>query len=110
MVAGWKTVVLIFGVLIASNAHASLITFEDRPAGPAIFAVAGPAQTLVYTFGAVTATFTGGVILTDETSQTTDLSNVYATASAGDPSLTNPLIVMFNQPIENCDDGRLDRD
>jgi hypothetical protein len=87
--------------LAAQTAGATLITFEDRPPGPPIFASAGPAQTLVYIAGAVTATFTGGVILTNETSETTDLSNVYATASFGDPTLTNPLVVTFNEPIQN---------
>jgi hypothetical protein len=29
------------------------------------------------------------------------LSNVYATASFGDPSLTNPLVVTFDEPIQN---------
>jgi hypothetical protein len=57
--------------LAAQTAGATLITFEDQPPGPPIFASAGPAQTLVYTAGAVTATFTGGVILTNETSETT---------------------------------------
>lgn len=93
---------LLFGfALMAVRGNASIINFEDQPAGPSTFAAAGPEQTLVYTFGSVTATFTGGVILTDETSQTTDNSNVYATASFGDASLTNPLVITFNQPIEN---------
>jgi hypothetical protein len=87
--------------LAAQTAGATLITFEDQPPGPDNFAAAGPAQTLVYTAGAVTATFTGGVILTNETSETTDFTNVYATASFGDPTLTNPLVVTFNEPILN---------
>jgi hypothetical protein len=60
--------------LVAQTAGATLITFEDQPPGPDNFAAAGPAQTLVYTAGAVTATFTGGVILTNETSETTDFN------------------------------------
>jgi PEP-CTERM motif len=83
------------------QARADLVTFEDQPSGPSIFAAAGPAQTLVYTFGTVTATFTGGVILTDESNETTDTSNVYATADFGSPTVTNPLTVTFNQPIKN---------
>jgi hypothetical protein len=82
-------------------AWAVLIDFEDQPPGPSTFAAAGPAQTLVYNVGGVMATFTGGVILTNETSQTTDNSNVYATASFGDATLTNPLVVTFDQPIQN---------
>ena len=81
--------------------QASIINFEDQPAGPDNFAAAGPAQTLIYNVGGVMATFTGGVILTNETSQSTDFTNVYATASFGDASLTNPLVVTFDQPIVN---------
>lgn len=94
-------------LLGATSANATLITFEDRPAGPCCFASAGPAQTLVYNIGGGnTATFTGGVILTGESNQTTDNSNVYATASSSviggaDPSLTNPLVVTFSAPVHN---------
>jgi hypothetical protein len=88
-------------LLSCGSASAKLIDFEDQPAGPPTFAAAGPTQTLNYTAGPITATFTGGVILTGETSQTTDDSNVYATASFGDPSLTNPLVVTFNHAINN---------
>jgi hypothetical protein len=85
-------------LLSAGSASATLINFEDQPAGPANFVQAGPPQTLVYTDGPVTATFTGGVILTGESNQTTDNSNVYATLIIKG---TNPLIVTFNQPINN---------
>jgi hypothetical protein len=90
-------------LLSTGTASATLINFEDQPAGPSNFAAAGPAQTLTYS-GAVTATFTGGVILTNESNQTTDNSNVYATIGSGfggDPSLTNPLVVTFSQAISN---------
>lgn len=94
--------VLIFS---AQRVKAESVTFEDQPVGPDVFASAGPAQTLTYTFGALTATFNGGVILTNETSQTTDNSNVYATGAVsvvgGDASLTNPLTVNFSAPIHN---------
>jgi hypothetical protein len=94
---------VISALLLAVSASASIIDFEDQPVGPSVFASAGPAQTLVYTFGTLTATFTGGVILTNETAQTTDNSNVYATCSvcSGDLSLTNPLIVTFSAPVQN---------
>src|SRR5882724_1363808 len=81
--------------------RASVINFDDRPAGPSVFVLAGPTQTLTYNIGGVTATFTGGVILTSETNQTTDFSNVYATSSFGDASLVKPLTVIFSQPIQN---------
>ena len=94
--------VLIFS---AQRVNAESVTFEDQPAGPSVFATAGPAQTLTYTFGALTATFNGGVILTHETLQTTDDTNVYATGATsivtGDPSLANPLTVDFSIPIHN---------
>ena len=91
--------------LSGQRAYADLVTFEDQPAGPNNFAAAGPAQTLIYPFTDVTATFTGGVILTNETSQTTDNSNVYATCAVGvcggSPTLLNPLTITFNVPIQN---------
>jgi hypothetical protein len=79
------------------------VTFENYT-GPSTFAAAGPEQTLIYPFSDVTATFTGGVILTNETSQSTDDTSVYATLGpdyGGDPSLTNPLVVSFSAPIQN---------
>lgn len=88
-------------LLVSSGAYASEITFEDRPAGPGTFGAAGPAQTLVYNVGGVTTVFAGGVILTNEVSQNTDFSNIYATASFADSTLSNPLVVTFSQPIHN---------
>jgi hypothetical protein len=92
-------------LLTTGTASATLIDFENQPAGPSVFSTAGAAQTLTYNSGGVTAVFTGGVILTNETSQTTDFSNVFATGSTnvvgGSPTLTNPLVVTFNQPIQN---------
>src|SRR5262245_24325010 len=86
----------------ATAARADGVNF-DNLTGPSTFAAAGPAQTLVYgPFpDTVTATFNGGVILTNETSQTTDNTSVYATASFGDATLTNPLTITFNQNIQN---------
>jgi hypothetical protein len=87
------------------RAYADLVTFENQPAGPSTFAAAGAAQTLVYPFADTTATFTGGVILTNETSQTTDNTNVYATCAAslcgGSGTLTNPLVITFTTAIQN---------
>src|SRR5580700_4048782 len=81
-------------------AYGDLVTFDDQPAGSSIFGA--PAQTLVYNFPDVTATFTGGVILTDETNQTTDTSNVYASCGlSGCSGYTNPLVVTFSSPIQN---------
>ena len=105
-----KSLGIVAGVaalLAAASVHATVIDFEDQPAGPCCFASAGPAQTLNYNLGGgLTATFTGGVILTGESNQTTDNSNVYATASptvigGADPTLANPLVITFNAPIHN---------
>jgi hypothetical protein len=94
-------------VFVAASAHATEITFEDQPAGTGGFSTAGPTDTLVYNIGGgQTATFSGGVILTDESGTTTDASNVYATASSSvisgaDPSLLNPLTIAFSQPVQD---------
>ena len=89
-----------------TGAQAVVINFEDQPAGQSTFIAAGNAKTLNYNLGGgLTAQFTGGVILTNETSQTTDNSNVYATCRlpgcSGITGYTNPLVVTFSQPIHN---------
>jgi hypothetical protein len=106
MKAKLVAIAIALGSLVLSHrAMADLVTFEDQSAGPSTFGAAGPTQTLVYAFPDVTATFNGGVILTHESNQTTDDSNVYATTATGvaggDPSLTNPLLISFNGPIQN---------
>jgi hypothetical protein len=96
------TTIAILAASLAVSASATVINFEDQPAGPNNFAAAGGPQTLVYTFGALTVTFTGGVILTNETSQTTDNTNVYATTDLfGITTLSNPLTVTFSAPVQN---------
>ena len=86
-----------------TGAHAVEVTFEDQPAGPSEFAGTSSAPTLNYNFGGgLMAAFSGGVILTGETGQTTDNSNVFATCNfCGGPTMTNPLVVTFSQPIQN---------
>jgi hypothetical protein len=94
--------IAILAASLAVSASASVINFEDQPAGPSFFAATAGAHTLIYTFGTLTVTFTGGVILTNETAQSTDNSNVYATCGICDmPSFTNPLTVTFSQPVQN---------
>ncbi len=94
--------VVILAASLAVSASATVIDFEDQPAGPSTFAATGGAQTLVYTFGTLTVTFSGGVILTNETAQSTDNSNVYATCGICDiGSFTNPLTVTFSAPVQN---------
>jgi hypothetical protein len=86
------------------RAYADLVTF-DNLTGPSTFAAAGAEQTLVYPFLDTTATFSGGVVLTNETSQTTDNTSVYATCAAalcgGSATLLNPLTVTFSVAIQN---------
>jgi hypothetical protein len=84
----------------AANAGTILINFETVPVeatGPSVFASAGPAQTVVVPG---VATFTGGVILGNETFLQPDSfetqPNVYGTASFGDPSLLSTLTMSFN--------------
>jgi len=87
-----------------AGAHASEVTFEDQSAGPSSFPLAASEQNLNYNFGGLAVTFSGGVILTNETGQTTDNSNVYATCAPGfceESQLKNPLVVTFSQPIVN---------
>lgn len=99
---GLGALTLFFLLCAIPSAFADVITFDDKPLGPSTFAAAGPAQTLVYNQGGgLTATFTGGVLLSNETNQTTDNTNVYATAYFGDSTLTNPLTITFSQPIQN---------
>jgi hypothetical protein len=97
-----KAAVVFFSLILATSAQATVINFEDQPAGPCCFSPRAP-ETLNYNLGGgLTATFTNGVILTGESFQTTDSSNVYATTNfvggAVDPS---PLTVTFSQPIHN---------
>ena len=100
-----RILALFAGLLAVSggSAYADLVDFENQAAGPCCFGNA--AQTLVYTFPDVTATFTGGTILTAESAQSTDNSNVYATSAASltgpGLGLTNPLVIKFSSDIQN---------
>jgi hypothetical protein len=99
------TVIVAMSGLMASFAHANTINFADQPAGPSTFAATSGAQTLTYNDGGVVLTFSGGVILTNETNQSTDFSNVYATGSqslvGGPADLTNPLVITASQSLQN---------
>jgi hypothetical protein len=97
----------IIGTALAATfavpAHASVafLTFDNLATGPSLFADAGPAQTIVYP----QATFTGGVVLGDETNLPAQSfgtpPNVYGTASANvitgaDPSLLETLKIAIS--------------
>ena len=84
----------------AANAATILVNFETvpvEPTGPSTFGAAGPMQTI--TVPGV-ATFTGGVILGNETNLPAQSfgtpPNVYATAGFGDITLSSTLTIAFN--------------
>ncbi|MBX3636766.1 MAG: hypothetical protein KF683_15450 [Rubrivivax sp.] len=87
---------------VSTQATASFINFDDQGlVGPSTFADASPSpQTIDITQGAVTATFTGGVILTQTTNLPANQTSIYGTASFG-TGLSNPLTISFSQPVTN---------
>ena len=84
---------LVLGTL-ATSVFADPITidFETFPAGPSNFGP--PPQTI----GVAGATFSGGILLTNE-SASIDLSNVYGTVDCC--GYTNPLSIVFDTPVAN---------
>ena len=98
-----KRTLIILGVLLsgmAINAKADSFSFSDQPAGPSTFA----ASTGPHSVTEGLATFSGGTILTNETSSTF-AGNVYATASdlsAASPfTFLDPLTITFSQAVSN---------
>jgi hypothetical protein len=93
-----RNVVLAGTVLIGSvvGANAFIVDFEDQT-GPSTFGA--PNETLTYTFPGVTATFTGGTILTNTTNLPADETSVYGTVS--DTPNSNPLTITFSEPVHN---------
>jgi PEP-CTERM motif len=86
---------LAISLAAASTSFATTVDFESLPAGSNFFGA--PEQT----FTLSGATFSGGVILTNE-SGGVDLTNVYATASVGQGlGYTNPLTIAFASPVSN---------
>jgi hypothetical protein len=85
---------VLVGSAVAANAF--IVTFEDQT-GPSLFG--NPNQTLVYNFPGVTATFTGGTILTATTNLPADQTSVYGTISTTPNS--NPLTITFSAPVTN---------
>ena len=84
-------------VLIASAvaANAFIVDFEDQT-GPPLFG--GPNQTLTYTFPGVTATFSGGTILTNATNAPADETSIYGSESCCN---SNPITITFSTPVTN---------
>ncbi len=93
-----RNVMLAGTVLIGSvvGANAFIVDFEDQT-GPSTFGA--PNETLTYTFPGVTATFTGGTILTNTTNLPADETSVYGTVS--DTPNSNPLTITFSEPVHN---------
>jgi hypothetical protein len=85
-----------------TQASAVTINFDDQGlTGPSLFSSANPSpQTIPITVGGVTATFSGGVILTNTANLPANQTSIYGTASFGQ-GLTNPLVINFSQPITN---------
>ncbi len=83
------------GFVLAGTAHASIVTF-DNLTGPSGFGAAS--QTLSYTFSGVTATFTGGTVLTNTFSLPADQTSVYGTIQGIN---SNPLTISFSSPVNN---------
>jgi hypothetical protein len=92
------------GLMLAgfmSPASASVINFDDQGlTGPSLFSSAGPAQTIPITVDGVTATFKGGVILTEATNLPANRTSIYGTASFAN-NLSNPLTITFDKAITN---------
>lgn len=95
----------IAAVFTTASAHATAINFESLPAGPSTFGAASPSpQTLdISVGGGNSATFNGGVILTNEQVAPGDSTNVYATASSDNSGkgLSNPLTFTFSSAVQN---------
>ncbi|MFT3986256.1 VPLPA-CTERM sorting domain-containing protein [Aestuariivirga sp.] len=93
---------LAFGVLVAAPAHATIINFDDQGlVGPDVFASATPSpQHLDIVAGGVTASFDGGVILTNTAFLPANETSVYGTAYFG-TELSNPLTITFSHSITN---------
>jgi len=77
------------------SANAEIVTFEDQT-GPTLFG--NPNQTLTYTFGTLTVTFTGGTILTNAENLPVDHTSVYGSISGIN---SNPITMTFSQPVNN---------
>ncbi|MGD1019632.1 MAG: hypothetical protein ABSA12_09975 [Verrucomicrobiia bacterium] len=93
---------VVAGVSFRSQAYE--INFDSEGlTGPSLFADASPIpQTITVTVAAgLTATFSGGVILTDEAGLSPyDASSVYATTSLMS-GMSNPMVITFSQSINN---------
>ena len=79
----------------AAHAQASIVTF-DNLTGPSTFGAAS--QTLNYSFPGVTATFSGGTVLTNTVNLPADQTSVYGSIQGIN---SNPLTISFSSPVSN---------
>lgn len=82
-------------VSCVSQASAHIVNFEDK-IGTSF--AGGANQTLVYDFGDVKATFSGGTILTAATNAPADESSIYFSVSGVN---SNPITIAFSKPVSN---------
>jgi PEP-CTERM motif len=92
-------------VLIAAQARAATIDFEDRT-GPPLFADVDPfePQQLQYSVGGADVVIDGGVLLDETLNVPANQSTIYGTACFGGcsaPELVNPLTLTFSKAIDN---------
>jgi hypothetical protein len=95
--------IVVVGLAVLTGvASAITINFDDQGlTGPSVFAAAGPAQTIDVATAAGNVRFEGGVILDNTSSLPANQTALYGTAHFGDPTLTNPLTITFDNPITN---------
>ena len=102
---GFKSRLLAVGAALtaAASAQATTINFDDQGlVGPSTFAAATPSpQTPTIAGGSVSATFAGGVVLTNTNGLTVNQSSVYGTSDFFDTGPQNPITVTFSQPVRN---------
>ena len=104
---GWllRAVLALAIALIAAQARAATIDFEDRT-GPPLFADVDPfqPQQLHYSVGGADVVIDGGVLLDETLNVPANQSTIYGTAcfsGCSVPELINPLTLTFSEPIEN---------
>ncbi|MDY6938300.1 MAG: hypothetical protein SWY16_11590 [Cyanobacteriota bacterium] len=85
-----------------NRAFAVTIDFDSQGLfGPSQFSEAGTAQTLDIETSDGNVTLNGGVILTSTTNLPANQTSIYGTASFGNSSLSNPLVISFQDSIDN---------
>jgi hypothetical protein len=96
---------IIVGMLVVGNtskASAAVINFDDQGlVGPSYFDATTKTQEINVPTTNGNVRFSGGAITTSGNNIPADQTSAYATTSFGDSSLTNPLTVTFEHPVQN---------